>query len=89
MAQIMATWIDPKITPVEMCELALKGGYRTYNSGTSGGFFKYVFKQYDGFEKFLETKSMPTIKSALKDGALVVTCMNSNDHSFWTSSGLS
>lgn len=88
MAQIMATWIDPKITPVEMCELALKGGYRTYNSGTSGGFFKYVFKQYDGFEKFLETKSMPTIKSALKDGALVVTCMNSNDKGYWTTGGV-
>lgn len=88
MAQIMATWVDPKITPVEMCELALKGGYRTYDSGTSGGFFKYVFKQYDAFEKFVEgTKSMPTIKAALGEGALVVCCMNSNDNKFWTSGG--
>lgn len=88
MAQIMATWIDPKITPVEMCELALKGGYRTYDSGTSGGFFKYVFKQYDGFEKFVDgTKSMPTIKAALGEGALAVCCMNSNDKGFWTSGG--
>lgn len=87
MAQIMATWVDPKITPVEMCELALKGGYRTYDSGTSGGFFKYVFKQYDAFEKFLNTSSMPTIKAALGEGALAVCCMNSNDNRFWTSGG--
>ena len=89
MAQIMATWVDPKITPVEMCELALKGGYRTYDDGTSGGFFKYVFKQYDAFEKFVEgTKSIPTIKAALAEGALAVCCMNSNDHSFWTTGGV-
>lgn len=88
MAQIMATWVDPKITPVEMCELALKGGYRTYDSGTSGGFFKYVFKQYDAFEKFLNTSSMPTIKAALGEGALAVCCMNSNDNHFWTSGGV-
>ena len=89
MAQIMATWIDPKITPVEMCQLALKGGYRTYDSGTSGGFFKYVFNQYNEFDKFLDgTKSIPTIKAALGEGALVVCCMNSNDGHFWTSGGV-
>jgi len=87
MAQIMATWIDPKITPVEMCELAIKGGYRTYDSGTAWGYFKYVFKQYDGFSKYIETKSVETLKSALAEGALAVCSMNSNDNKFWTSGG--
>lgn len=87
MAQIMATWIDPKITPVEMCELALKGGYRTYDSGTAWGFFKYVFKQYDGFEKYVDTKSVETLKAALAEGALAVCSMNSNDNHFWTTGG--
>lgn len=88
MAQIMATWIDSKITPVEMCELAIKGGYRTYDSGTAWGYFKYVFKQYDGFSKYIETKSVETLKSALADGALAVCSMNSNDNKFWTSGGV-
>ena len=88
MAQIMATWIDPKITPVEMCALALKGGYRTYDSGTAWGFFKYVFKQYDGFEKYIDTKSVETLKAALAEGALAVCSMNSNDNHFWTTGGV-
>lgn len=88
MAQIMATWIDQKITPVEMCELALKGGYRTYDSGTAWGFFKYVFKQYEGFSKYIETKSVETLKAALAEGALAVCSMNSNDNKFWTSGGV-
>lgn len=87
MAQIMATFIDPKITPVEMCNLALKGGYRTYNSGTAWGFFKYVFSKYDGFSKYIQTSSVTTLKAALKEGALAVCSMNNKDNNFWTTSG--
>lgn len=87
MAQIMATWVNPDITPVQMCKLALDGGYRTYDSGTSGGFFKYVYDKYDEFSKFAQTKSVSTIKAALAQGALAVCCMNSNDNHFWTSGG--
>lgn len=87
MAMIMATWIDPKITPVEMCELAVKGGYRTYDSGTSWGFYKYVFDKYNGFSKYLATSSVETLKGALANGALAVCSMNSNDNRFWTSGG--
>ena len=87
MAMIMATWINSKITPVEMCALAVDNGYRTYNSGTAWGFFKYVFKHYDGFEKYVETGSVETLKAALREGALAVCSMNSNDNGFWTSGG--
>lgn len=88
MAQIMATWIDPKITPVEMCSLAVKGGYRTYDSGTSWGFYKYVFDKYNGFSKYLATSSVETLKGALAEGALAVCSMNSNDGNFWTKGGV-
>ena len=87
MAMIMATWINSKITPVEMCKLAVDNGYRTYNSGTSWGFFKFVFKQYGGFGKYIETSSIETLKAALREGALAVCSMNPNDNNFWTKSG--
>lgn len=87
MAQIMATFINPAITPVEMCALALANGYRTYDSGTSWGFFEFCFKKYAGFSKFVKTKSVETLKAALAQGALAVCSMNSNDNHFWTSGG--
>ena len=87
MAQIMATFIDSKITPVEMCALAVANGYRTYDNGTSWGFFEFVFKKYTGFKKFIKTTSIETLKAALADGALAVCSMNSNDNHFWTSGG--
>lgn len=87
MAMIMATFIDPKITPVEMCALAVKQGYRTYDNGTSWGFFKYMFKNTEGFSKYIETSSVETLKAGLKEGALAVCSMNSNDNGFWTKGG--
>ena len=87
MAMIMATFIDPKITPVEMCKLAVDNGYRTYNSGTAWGFYKYVFKKYSGFTKYVETNSVETLKAALREGALAVCSMNNNDNCFWSRGG--
>lgn len=87
MAMIMATFIDSKITPVEMCALAVKAGYRTPNNGTDWGFYPYVYKHYDGFAQYLPTTSIPTLKAALGQGALAVCSMNSNDDHFWTSGG--
>ena len=87
MAMIMATFIDKSITPVEMCALAVKAGYRTPNNGTDWGFFQYVFNHYDGFEQFIPTDSIAILKSALAEGALAVCSMNSNDGNFWTKGG--
>lgn len=87
MAMIVATFSDPKITPVEMSALAVKTGYRTENSGTDPGFFKYVFNHYNGFSQFLPTKSLPTIKAALAQGALVIVNVNNGDNNFWTRNG--
>lgn len=87
MAQICATFIDAKLTPVELCALSVEHGYRTYASGTSWGFFEFCFKHYSGFSKFIKTGSLETVKNALGQGALAVCSMNSNDAGFWTSSG--
>ena len=87
MAQIMATFIDAKITPVEMCALAVANGYRTHSNGTAWGFFEFVFKHFTGFKKFVKTGSVETLKAALAQGALAVCSMNSNDNNFWTKGG--
>lgn len=83
MADIMATWIDKTLTPVEMCKYALDHGFRTKNSGTAWGFFKSIASAY-GFTGFVQTKSMATARSALKAGALVVASMGPG---YWTSGG--
>lgn len=87
MAMILATWIDPEITPVQTCADAQKNGYRTKDKGTSWSYFNHVFKTTEGFKKFLPTGSMATLKAALREGALAVCSMNSNDNNFWTKGG--
>jgi len=87
MAMIVATFLDANVTPVEMCELAQKNGYRTYSSGTSWGFYEFVFRKYEGFGKFIKTGNLETLKAALRKGALAVCSMNSNDNGFWTKGG--
>ena len=83
MADIMATWIDAALTPVEMCDYAVKHGYRTKNSGTAWGFFQSIAKAY-GFTGFVQTKSMATARAAIKNGAFVVASMGPG---YWTSGG--
>jgi len=52
MADIIATWFDKNFTPVESCKLAKNNGYRTADSGTAWGFFKFMSKKYP-FSKFV------------------------------------
>ena len=60
MADIMAAWIDKAITPVEMCDYAIRHGYRSCTGGTAWGFYKAVFNSYasQGFAKFAQTRSI-------------------------------
>lgn len=83
MADIIATWIDSKITPSGMCKWAVKNGYRTPSNGTAWAFFPAVAKAF-GFSKFVQTKSMATARAALKEGALVVASMAPG---YWTKGG--
>ena len=83
MADIQATWVDRTITPVEMCEYAVKHGHRTTNSGTAWAFFQDIAKAYS-YSGFVQTKSMATARAALKAGALVVASMGPG---YWTKGG--
>ena len=83
MSDIMASWINCAITPVEMCAYAIAHGFRTKDSGTAWGFFKSIADAY-GFTGFVQTKSMATARVALKAGALVVASMGPG---YWTSAG--
>ena len=86
MAMIVATWIDIGVTPVEMAELAMELGCRTYNSGTSWDYFPRVFERY-GFGRYVATGSVSVLLAAIREGALAVCSMNSNDDAFWTRGG--
>lgn len=83
MADIQATWVDKKITPVEMCDYALKHGYRTKNSGTAWEFFRSIATAY-GYKDFVQTKSMSSARNAIKNGAFVVASMGPG---YWTNGG--
>lgn len=83
MADIMATWIDKKITPVEMCQYALKHGFRTKSSGTAWAFFRSIANAY-GYKDYVQTKSMSTARNALNNGAFVVASMGPG---YWTKGG--
>lgn len=83
MSDIMATWVDKSITPVQMCQYAIKHGFRTKSSGTAWGFFKSIANAY-GFTGFVQTKSMASARAALKNGAFVVASMGPG---YWTKAG--
>lgn len=70
-ADVVATFWDKTITPVEMAKYSVDHGYRTKNSGTAWGFFKSIANKY-GASKFVQTGSYSTAKSALSTGAIVV-----------------
>ena len=83
MADIVATWWDSSVTPVTMAALSVANGYRTENSGTAWGFFKFVAQKYKA-SKFIQTSSVETAKNALENGALIVVSFKKSK---WTNGG--
>lgn len=83
MADIVATWWNTSATPKTLAALAVKQGYRTENSGTAWGFFKYCANKY-GASKFVQTSSYATAEAAIKNGAYVVCSMKPGN---WTKGG--
>jgi len=83
MADIVATWWDKNFTPKEACELAVKNGYRTYNSGTAWGYFKFMAQRYK-CSKFIQTSSFATMQGCLADGGYVVVSFRPSK---WTKGG--
>ena len=82
-AMIVATWWDKKITPKDTAAECVSKGYRTPNSGTDPGYFKYLAKKY-GASKYLATKSVETAKSCIAAGGYVIVNVGP---SVWTKGG--
>ena len=83
MADIVATLIDSKVTPVTLAEKSLAWGCRSYNSGTNWDFFQKVANEY-GFRKYVKTTSLETLKACLDSGGYAVASMGKG---YWTSGG--
>ena len=83
MADIVATWWDKSATPKTLAALVVANGYRTANSGTAWGFFKFCANKY-GASKFIQTTSTATLKAALQDGAYAVVSFGPSK---WTNGG--
>lgn len=82
-ANVVATLKDSSVTPWTLAQIAMNKGYRTKNSGTAWGFFKYIAGLY-GFSKFVQTSSMETMKACLDAGGYVVCSMGPG---YWTKGG--
>lgn len=74
MADIVATWWDTSVTPVAMASLSVANGYRTTNSGTAWGFFKFIAQKYKA-SKFIQTSNYSTALNAIENGALIICSM--------------
>ncbi len=74
-AMIIASIKDNKITPIEMCKLAIELKDRTANSGTEWEFFKKVADKYS--IDFKQSGSTKNAIEALKQGAYVICSMKS------------
>lgn len=90
-ADIVATWWDSSITPVETCKMALDWGCRTANSGTTGSFFKKLANKY-GASKYSTTSSLETVINCLDAGGYVVVCFGpgtkgKSSYQKWTKGG--
>jgi peptidoglycan hydrolase-like protein with peptidoglycan-binding domain len=83
MANILATWFNRAITPVEVCAMAVKNKFRTYASGTSRAFFDWIAKQY-AFTGYRRTFNADEVLTALENGAYVVGLFGPK---FWTGGG--
>ena len=90
-SDVIDEWWDPKITPVETCEMSLNWGCRTYNSGTSGTFFKKIAEKYKA-TKYINTSSIKTAIECLDDGGYVIVCFGTGSsgkswYKKWTTGG--
>jgi len=78
MAMVISTLTGKKVTPVEMCEFAVKNNYRTYDNGTAWGFFGAAAKEYD--IKCVQTDDFSKVKEALSDGKHIVIASMGKGH---------
>ena len=93
LAMVLATWVDPKITPKSECAWALAHGYKAPHQGTYYGYFAPAAKRFGLTCKMLNGASIygkpnspyhAQAKAAVDQGDLVIACMG---RGLWTSSG--
>ena len=82
MAMVVATLSNKSVIPTTLGSWSVSHGYRTYNSGTSWGFFCHVAKNYG--LKCSQTSRTDDAVAALKSDKLVVASMGPG---YWTSAG--
>lgn len=73
MADIVAAWWDPSITPYDLALKSLEWGTRTPNSGTSSTFFRKCANKYNAY-KYLTRSSLDDAINCLAEGGLVICC---------------
>ena len=74
MADVVATLIDPDVTPPLLADKAMAWGDRSYSSGTNWSFFPHIAKEYS-FSKYVKTTSLATLKACLDSGGYAVASM--------------
>lgn len=82
-AMIIATWWDKSITPKQTAAECVTKGYRTPNSGTDPGYFRYIANKYHA-SKYITTDSYETAKNIVEQGGLVIVNVGK---SVWTRGG--
>ena len=70
MAMVIASLTGKEVTPPQLCDYAVKNGFRTYNDGTSWAFFNSAAKN-NGL-KCVQTANINDVKAALSDGKHMV-----------------
>lgn len=88
MAMIIATWLDPGITPVQTCKLAIEMADRTANDGTEWEYFKHMAARYN--LPFKQAGNFKDVLTAIQAGALVVCSMgrkSSTERGYFTTGG--
>ena len=96
MAMVIATWVDPSVTPVTTCQWSLDNGYKATGNGTYQSYFVPQAAAY-GLECYrVNTSSLQYMSSAnaakyhqeahdaVDEGHLVICLMGKG---LWTSSG--
>ena len=96
MAMVIATWVDPSVTPVTTCQWSLDHGYKATGNGTYQSYFVPQAAAYDLECYRVNTSSIQYMSSAnaakyhqeahdaVDEGHLVICLMGKG---LWTSSG--
>ena len=93
MSMVLATWADPKVTPLTECRWAAAHGYKAKGDGTWHSYFTPAAARYGLTSRMLNGASIygkatsmyhDIAKTALARGDLVIACMGPG---LWTSGG--